>query len=264
MKKLLFFLLFCFTGGNAFCQSEFTLIDTIKLAPGSHFTTDYLGNCYVFQNGDLFKYNKNGMQTGTYSTREFGNIGYIDASNPMKTLVVYPDFSKAVVLDASLSANSTISLNFPGIVPVNLICTSRDAGYWVYDEGAQRLKKLDNQYNVLLEGTEMAQITADPVKPEFLLESGRWLFIGTSDNGIMVFDRYGTYFKTVRLSDIKRIQVEDNEIIYLENNIINALDVRSQVSRTFALPEVAEISQARLAPDRLFLVSADMLKIYSF
>ncbi|HEX5001751.1 MAG TPA: hypothetical protein VFW78_04590 [Bacteroidia bacterium] len=264
MKRILFFLLILVAGNKAFGQTHFTLIDTIKLAHEAHFTTDYLGNCYIYQNGDLFKYNKNGKQIGTYSTREFGNIGYIDASNPLKTLVVYPDFSKAVVLDASLSANTTISLNFPGLVPVNLICTSRDAGYWVYDEGAQRLKKLDNQYNVILEGTEMGQISADPVKPEFLLESGRWLFIGTSDNGILVFDRYGTYFKTIRLNDIKGIQVEDNEVIYLDNNIINALDVRSQVSRTFALPDVAEISQARLAPDRLFLVSADILKIYSF
>ena len=119
------------------CQ-DYQVVKTIEEFNGE-FTTDYLGNIFLYSSGDLTRYDLNGNKTGIFSSREFGDISFVDATNPMKILVVYNDFSKAVLLDNGLAANVNFDLMLPGVPSFTIICSARDAGYWIYDPNNNQL-----------------------------------------------------------------------------------------------------------------------------
>ncbi|MFM2362064.1 MAG: hypothetical protein RLZZ316_966, partial [Bacteroidota bacterium] len=76
------------------------------------FTTDNLGNIYLLStNNQLKKLNPNGDSVAVFNdVRRFGKLYQIDASNPLKLLLYYKDFSTVVALDRFLNIRNTIDL----------------------------------------------------------------------------------------------------------------------------------------------------------
>jgi len=70
-----------------------------------------------------------------YSNKRFGTITSIDCTNPLKMLVYYKDFQQLVFLDNQLTQNSeAISLEDLGYEQTDLICTSMNNSFWLYNK----------------------------------------------------------------------------------------------------------------------------------
>jgi hypothetical protein len=92
------------------------------------------------------------------NVRKFGKVHSIDVSNPLKVLLYYKDFSSIVVLDRLLSARSTIVLRRKNILDVTAIGQSFDNNIWVFDAFDNKLKKIDDEGNILLETPDLRQV----------------------------------------------------------------------------------------------------------
>jgi hypothetical protein len=204
------------------------------------------------------------MELNRFSTRNFGEISNVDASNPLKVLVVFQEFSKAVILDASLGQNSSFDISFPNIPFVKLICSSRENGFWIFDPIEKRLKRISEQLTILEEGTPIRQITEEAIVPSQIFDSGNWLVINTTDFGFLVFDRFGTFYKTIRPSINGNVQVNGNEILFKEKDKMVLIDIKSGITRHFVLPENEVSDECRVEGSRIFLRKKNSLKIYSY
>lgn len=262
MKKIILFMLLSVFGSTAFAQN-YILDATIEPFSGG-FTTDYLGNIFRYTSGDVIKYNSEGFQTGIYSSREFGDISFVDATNPMKVLVVYQEFSKAVILDNSMSANSSFNLRLEGTPTISLICTSRDIGFWIFDPQAKQLKKVNDQFSVIAEGTNLRQVTDTDLKPERILDSGNWVILFAAGYGYMVFDRYGTYYKTIRTESGGDFQVSNDELIFKEGDKMRITDIKTGKVQMFLLPQNNSEDRCRVESKRIYIQQVNALKIYSY
>src|ERR1700690_3966530 len=103
MRKIILYTFFICTA-FAFTDGQFILQQTIP-AKADQITTDQLGNFYIIKNDVLEKYDLKGALTKTYNNKTFGKIDLVDASNPMKVLLFYKNFSQIVFLDNTLSLN---------------------------------------------------------------------------------------------------------------------------------------------------------------
>ncbi|MBP6456967.1 MAG: hypothetical protein KA275_09605, partial [Chitinophagaceae bacterium] len=93
-----------------FVNNKLELVKSIKMK-ADFISTDYLGNIYVVRNKNfIVKYNKNGDSISNFNVIQRGKISQIDATNPMKTLVYFANFSQILVLDNMLSLKNTINL----------------------------------------------------------------------------------------------------------------------------------------------------------
>ncbi len=229
-----------------------------------NFTTDPIGNSYIYSKGDITKYNKEGFETARYSTRDFGDITYVDATNPMKILVVFKEFSKAVVLDASLAPNATIDLSFPGIPYVNVICSSREQGYWITDPVMKQIRKINDQLSIIADGTPYRQVTSSEIDGIYLVDSGDWIVLVARGYGLMVFDRFGTYFKTIQMLPDMPVQANGDDILYKENNGMVKISIRTGKISRFLLPENHLNDACRVEGNRIFIKTLNTLKIYSY
>ncbi|MBK7390212.1 MAG: hypothetical protein KBH11_13075 [Bacteroidia bacterium] len=263
MKNLVLALFFICNLATSARAQNYEKLFTLPMGE-SRFTTDPIGNIYLFSQGDITKLDRTGKEAGKYSTREFGDISYVDASNPMKILVVFAAFSKAVILDAGMASNSTFDLNIQGAPFVKLICTSRSDGYWIFDPVAKKIKRINDQSGILQEGTELRQISEDPLEPVWIGDSGKWLLLNVPDYGILVFDSFGTYFKTLRPGTKGQIQASGDEVLYKEGDRIQQISISSGITKTFIIPENEASDEFRIEGNRLLISHQKNLTVYSY
>src|SRR5437016_5395291 len=88
-------------------------------------TTDYLQNAYVITSqNSLVKIDSAGNILFTYNQNRFGQLNFVDVTNPLKLILSYPDYQTVVMLDNTLSEVGTISLKQIGIYNYHALCFS--------------------------------------------------------------------------------------------------------------------------------------------
>src|SRR5204863_2653088 len=123
-------------------------------------TIDNLDNIYLVDNNNqLKKLNSNGDSAGVFNdVRKYGKLFSIDATNPLKLLLYYQNFSTVLVLDRFLNIRNTINLRKQNIFNVKAIGASYDNNIWVFDEGDGKIKKIDDNGEVLSETVDLRMI----------------------------------------------------------------------------------------------------------
>src|SRR5829696_3373684 len=138
---------------------------------------DNLENLYIISStGQIKKFSPAGDSMGLYNqVRNFGKLYSLDVSNPLKLLLFYKDFSTVVVLDRFLANVSAIDLRKHGILQPGAIGLSYDNNIWVFDEWDNKLKRINEQGNRLLETADFRSIFNEGLSPQKII----------NDNGLV-------------------------------------------------------------------------------
>jgi hypothetical protein len=260
MKRIIY--LFLFISANVFSQAKFKLISEIESEINS-FTTDNQSNIYIVKKYELLKYNKAGKLLYKFSNKNFGDITYVDASNMMKILVFYKDFAQVVFLDNTLSLNGEpISFDKIGFQQVNLVCSSFNNGLWLYDQQKFALIQLNTSYESMQHTENISNLLNIDLQPVSLLEHDNKLYLNNPSTGILIFDIYGTYYKTLPLKNIKSFQVIGDWVYYMLDHKVKAYNMKTTEESDFDMPS-GDFIDFRLEVDALFLHTAKGLSIYS-
>ena len=195
---------------------------------GNFFTTDNLGNCFLADKDEITKYDGNGTVFNKFSIKAFGDISSIDASNPMKLMVFYKDFSKIIYLDNTLSLNGNpIDLEDYNLTQSKLICASHSDGIWFYDQQKLALIRLDQNLNISQSTSNLNQLLGIELNPNFMCEYNNSVYLNNPLTGILVFDIFGTYVKTIPIFNLSKFQVTNDAIYYLLNNNATSFQLKT-------------------------------------
>lgn len=227
------------------------------------FTSDNQGNIYTVKNDELIKYNKAGKQLCKFSNKKFGNISYVDASNMLKILVFYKDFSQAVFLDNTLSLNGEpVSFDKIGLQQVSLICTSFNNGLWIYNQQNFELIQLNTSYETIHHTDNLNNLLNVDLQPTRMMEYDNKLYLNNPSSGIMIFDIYGTYYKTVPAKYVKQFQAIADWVYYKQDEKLRAYNIKTAEESEFQLPLAAFIS-FRLEMETLMLQTQEGISVFS-
>ena len=181
-------------------------------------TVDDFGNIYAIHNEEITKYNTNGQLQKTFSTKRYGKIEFVDVTNPLKILVYFKDFQQILFLDNQLSASSAmISLEQVGYEQSSLVCTSTNNSFWLYNKQNNELVRFDSESKLLVKTGNLKRILDIEINPNFIKEHNNYLYLNCPNEGILLFDIYGTYYKTIPLKQLKRFNIVNGNIFYFEN-----------------------------------------------
>lgn len=165
-----------------------------KTLPGdfTYFTIDNLDDIFLISNTDqLKKISPNGDSAIFNDVRKYGKLFSIDATNPLKVLLYYKNFSTIVVLDRFLNIRNTINLRKQNIFKVKAIAASYDNNIWVFDEGDAKLKKIDDSGDVLSETTDFRNIFDTIPSPTQIVDRDGFVYLYDPAKGFYTFDYYG-------------------------------------------------------------------------
>ncbi|MFM7217638.1 MAG: hypothetical protein ACKO1U_06445 [Bacteroidota bacterium] len=227
-------------------------------------TTDAIGNLYVISDNQLLKFSPEGKPLQNYAEVRNGELRMVDASNPMKVLLFYPDMARLVALGTQFAPQSTIELRNLGIYQPTLACNSINEGYWIYDLQDFQLKKLDLNLQLVFQSGNLQLLTGKKVVPTSLIEYNQRVYLNDPSSGILVFDQFAGYYKTLPIHNIRSMQGVKDRLYCNDGAHIVAIDIRRGGSDTLLLPSHRQIKFGRFTDSRLYLLTTDSLNIYSF
>jgi hypothetical protein len=252
------FFLFSFTGNLG---TTYNLVSKIPFEGGS-FTTDNLQNVYVFHGSSLRKYNSQGKLMFNYSDKSYGAITSVDVNDPMKVLVFYKDFPEVVLLDNTLSVNGNpFSPADVGYPLATLACTSHDNGVWLYDAQNFQLIRLDVNLNAVVKTGNFAQTLGISLNPDYLFEYDNYVYMNDSAQGILVFDSYGTYFKTIPITGLTTFQVRGDDLFYITKNRVRTFHLKTIMEDETKAPDTLA-TEVRIEKNLLFEKFRDTVRVF--
>ncbi len=232
-------------------------------AVSDRFYTDHLDNVYFIDGHRITRITVTTGRELEYGSLPAGPVTSADVSNPMQLLLFYRDFNRAVFLDNNLSPlRSAVNFSGLGIEQATLACTSGRGGIWVFSDREHRLVYFDQQFRNTHRSIIVSSVTGSGDQPVYMTESQGRLFLFIPRKGIHLFDRYASYLGTIDYKGPHRFQVLGNRIVWFEDGRLAGKDIASGEVSLFNLPGGMVIDDARLQPDRLYILSGDLMKVY--
>ena len=239
IKKIGLFFIFVVAVLHIAAQTDSTFTYS-KIIPGefSYFNTDNLDNIYLVSNGNqLKKLYPNGDSAGVFNdVRKYGKLFSIDVTNPLKLLLYYQNFSTIVVLDRFLNIRNVINLRKQNIFNVKAIGSSYDNNIWVFDEGDGKIKKIDDNGQVLSETVDLRMIFDTIPSPLQLIDQNGFVHLYDPDKGFYIFDIYGALKNKIPFLQWKNVEVIDKKLYGFTDSSLYQYQPGSLQLKEYKLP----------------------------
>ncbi len=204
----------------------------------TQFTADNLENVYTLRKHELKKFRPDGTLWLRFSNISLGDISFVDVTNPLKILVFYKDFSRIQFLDNMLAERSAvIQLQQLGFDQAVAVCTSFDNGFWLFDQLNFELVRFNQDFVQTQDIKNLNQILGYEFIPNFITEHNNWVYMNVPEKGILVFDIYGTYFKTIPITGLPDFQVDGDLVYYLQAGKSMAYNMKTLQTSTLELAD---------------------------
>ena len=177
-------------------------------------------------------------------------------------MLYYKDFQQLVFLDNQLSQNGdVISLEQLGYEQTELVCSSFNNSFWIYNKQNNELIRFNENSQPVAKTGNLKQILSVNIKPNFMLEHNSYLYLNCPDNGIYVFDIYGTFTKIISIQNLQSFQVSNNILYYYKNRdliMYNSKTFEEQIQKN----NDSLITSVRMEKDRFFIGYNDSIKVF--
>ncbi len=246
-------------------DSAFRFINQFH-APVSSFTVDNIGAVYIINaNNQLKKYDENGDSVGVFNqVTQYGKLSYVDAENPWKTILFYENFSTIVLLDKYLNVVTAINLRKQNIFRVQAVTVSYDNNIWLYDEQDNKLKKIDDNGNVLSQTVDFRLLFDSVPEPSKIIDKDGFVYLYDPKNGVYVFDYYGSFKTKLTFLNWTNIEVFGKTIYGFDKQNVYKYNPPLPDVTTYSLPVALQNGTAvKIVNHRLFILKNGKLSVYS-
>ena len=240
----------------------------VKWIPGNYIylNVDMLDNIYLITAGNqLKKINGNGDSLAVFNdVKKYGNPSYIDVTNPLKILVYYKNYSTVVVLDRLLTERNTINLRNHHIFSVQAVATSYDNNIWLFDEQDYKLKKINEEGEMLQESSDLRQLMDSVPSPQVIIDNENQVFLYDTSRGFYIFDYYGAMKNTIPFLKWNDVAVSGKQMMGFSEKKLFSYQLNSLNLKTYRLPHFFKDYDAIKAINgKLYLLKKDGVEIYS-
>jgi hypothetical protein len=246
----------CFT-------SSYSLLNTFE-GKANLITIDNFGNFYSAGGNKVLKFSPDGKYLYPYEEFKYGKVGMVDVNNPMKILVFFPDFSTVVTLDKFLSPLTTYNFFALGYQNISAVASSTDGKLWFYDNIDFKLKKIDETGKVFLESQPLNLLLEETPNPNYITERENKVYINDPEMGVLVFDVFGSYSKTIPIKGLQKFQVLQDQVISFDNYRMNAYNMTTLELKTLQLPDSVGIVMAAIGKDRIGILKKERIDFYRY
>jgi hypothetical protein len=247
-------------------ESTYRLINTID-TKAEAFTSDNIGNFYLYNKSEILMYDSTGFLKNRFSDKSLGKITSVDVRNPLKIVVFFEDIPAIIFLDNMIAQNGeTVWLQKIQMEQTSAVCASYNSGLWLYNRLQFQLNRVDQHFKITHQTGNLAQIIGTRLNPEWMMEEGNWLYVYNPLSGILIFDIYGTYLKTIPKKNLVNMQVFENTLLLFDGEKFIQYNTKTLQEQVIPLPElnIKEVKMIKVNKNKLAVLTKDKLLIYSF
>lgn len=228
------------------------------------FTTDELGNIYALKGDELQLFLPSGRSWLRNSLKTFGRITTMDAFYSLKPMVFAQEQGQLAVLDNTLSVQGSV-MNLPrlGYPQVTLACMSVQNHFWFYDQRDMALVRVDAQIRQVASSGRLDQLLGYSVQPLQMQEFDNWLYVNDPGRGILVFDLFAAYYKTIPIKGARSFEVRQGALYHYQRDTLFRYDMRTFQDDPLPVPQGVTPLDMRMESGRLFVRTKDRILVYT-
>lgn len=234
--------------------------------PIKSFTVNSLGELFLINtNNQLKKIDEKGDSAGVFNmVTKYGKLSYVEAQNPWRTILFYKNFSTIVLLDKFLNVLNNINLKKTNIFKVNAVTSSYDNNVWLYDEQDNKLKKIDNDGNILFESFDMRRVLDSVPSPVQLLDADGFLYMYDPEKGLYTFDYYGALKNRLPFLHWKNFAVINKTLYGFDSRSFYTYPLNSFDLKQYPLPAaLVDYTTLKIENNKIYLLKNGQLSIYT-
>ena len=91
----------------------------------------------------------------------------------------------------------------------------------MYDKQNNSLVRFNSESKTLVKTGNLKRILDIDMNPNFMIEHNGYLYLNCPKEGIMLFDIYGTFYKTIPIKDLKEFNVVNENVFYFKDRALN-------------------------------------------
>jgi hypothetical protein len=241
--------------------AQLRLLHTYRLdQPVRYFTIDNLGAYYIItRRNELIKFDEQGQWIGNHRQQVLGDLRSVDVVNPLQLLLFYPEFSTLLQLDNMLYQTNRFEIGGLQLGEHSQVCRSFDNNFWVYDERAFRLRKLAFDLRTVVEGEWLQNEFKGGLAPSYLVEHMERVYLNDPQRGILVFDLYGRYLKTLPITGIDRIDFFGDQLFYIRSGNLYRYHLRALKEEPLVLPPTVKARMVRVNQRGIYVLGTDAI-----
>ncbi len=137
-----------------------------------------------------------------YNNFRLGDLAYLDVTDPFGALAFYKDFGTIILLDRTLNPLTELNLGELGYFSIDLVATSRDNQIWLYDQQDFKLKKVNQQGQLLSESQDLSLTFPKGINGRSLKAIGNQVFLQDDAYGLLVFNQFGQFIRQIPLQGL--------------------------------------------------------------
>jgi hypothetical protein len=221
---------------------------------------DPTGFLYLIQADNITKTDLQGKTLYTYSNKVLGPVTTMDIGLTLRPIIFYAEQPALVFTDNTISQqNSKVNYlqdNLPG--QITLVANSYfNNSIWAYDRQNFKLLRLNQQLKPEVETQNLAVLlNLKQLDPTSMQEKSDRLYINNPSSGILVFDVFGTYYKSIPEQNIMHFQVEGNLLWYLKEDKLFHFNLTT-FKHSEAELNRSDITWFSIAKDQLFILNKE-------
>ena len=230
----------------------------ISVLENQNIEIDHLENLYIIGQDNL------SLNIGTkqieYQNSFLGSISSIDVSNPLRILVFHKEANQIVFLSNELSIiGNPINLDEISLPEVKVVCASNINGFWAYNSLNNRIEFYNSNLQKEHSSIDLSQHISSVEDIVEIKMVNEMVYLRVSDTGILLFDMFATYIKTIPIPASNSFQVLHNSIAYSRGNEVLVYDFE-KLLHTILFQNEKEINFSRIINSKLYFLSDTILK----
>jgi hypothetical protein len=214
----------------------------------------------------LARFNPNCKEEKSYSQSAAYTIHAIDVTDPLKILIFNKDFNQLILLNNQLAPiTEPISFDNYNYFTVSTVCRSSKGGFWIFDQSTLQLVYFNDEIREQRKSPRLDSFFNDDITTSdiILREKNDYIYLGIPAVGILMFDLYGSYIKTLPVKVEDDFQVVNQYIVYYKSGQLFFYDTQRFEQKSFYLP-VENAKNARLENQFLYIQKDNKLLIYQW
>ena len=137
----------------------------------------------------------------------------------------------------------------------------------MFNQNEQRLKKINNNYEVIHKSMDLRQLLGVTLNPNFLTESNGLIYLNVPELGILMFDIFGTFYSSISNTDIdvydlKGFQVINDKLVFYNNGELTIISPASLQKEIVPIPRSNNVIDVRLEAGNLYQLENNEAKFY--
>jgi hypothetical protein len=230
------------------------------------FTVDNLGNIYLLNSDNqLKKIGPKGDSLAVFNdVRRYGKIASVDATNPLKILVYYREFTTVIELDRFLNIINTIDLRKQNILQARAIGLAYDNNVWVFDELDAKLKRIGDDGSLVDQTTDFRQLFDSTPDPTVIRDQGGYVYLYDPTKGVYIFDHYGALKTHLDLRGWQDFDVIGNNLLGRDDRNLYRYQPGTLNMQEQLIPAAyRDAIHIRITPTIVYVLKKTGLEVYS-